>query len=69
MSNWYDRPKPAPELSKLKPFIGEWASVDQHEPMPWMEKGGTGITRNVFKKALDEFFISRMLRLLLHLGI
>lgn len=55
MSEWYDRPKPAEQLEKLEAFVGEWASIDQHESMPWMNEGGSGITRNVFKKALDGF--------------
>lgn len=55
MSNWYDRPEPSQELKSLEPFCGRWVSVDQHESMPWMADGGTGLTRNHFRKALDDF--------------
>ncbi len=55
MGNWYDRPEPSAELSKLEPFAGEWTSVDRHEAMPWMKEGGAGHTRNRFRRALDGF--------------
>lgn len=54
MTDW-QRPKPAPELNKLEPLIGEWESIDKHYPMPWAPQGGKGQSKTNFFKALDGY--------------
>ncbi len=54
MSEW-ERPDRAPELLRLERFEGEWVSSDVHQPMPWMEQGGTGNSREHFRKACDGY--------------
>jgi hypothetical protein len=36
------KPKPAPEMEKMKMFLGTWRTTEKHEPSPWMPKGATG---------------------------
>lgn len=54
MIDW-ERPKPAPELKKLEPLVGEWESIDEHTPSPWASEGGKGRSKIKIYKALDDY--------------
>ncbi|MBI5543494.1 MAG: hypothetical protein HY901_06365 [Deltaproteobacteria bacterium] len=54
MTDW-SRPARSLELDRLDPFAGEWASVDLHQPMEWMPKGGEGFSHLKRLGALDGY--------------